>query len=96
VAGAEGQTVFTDGAVALASPEHLNVGTNEKLLETIRAATGGEVAKPEEVFKRTGAVTVKLRELDYLLLTLATVLFAVDVFVRRMPALMQVFRRRSA
>ena len=96
VAGGEGQTVFTDGAVALASPEHLNVGTNEKLLETIRAATGGEVAKPEEVFKRTGAVTVKLRELDYLLLTLATVLFAVDVFVRRMPALMQVFRRRSA
>ncbi|HUV38857.1 MAG TPA: hypothetical protein VMY39_04555, partial [Planctomycetota bacterium] len=96
VASAGGETVFTDAGVALAPPEDLNVGTNEGLLETIRETTGGEVATPDEVFKRTGASTVKLREIDYLLLTLAAALFAVDVLVRRLPALLRLFRRKAA
>jgi hypothetical protein len=92
---AQDQEVFTDGGVSLASPEYLNVGTNDTLLEDVRKATGGKIAKTDEVFRRAELAMPQFHQFDYLLLTLATVLFALDILVRRLPALVQLFARKG-
>ena len=95
VSDAAGVEVLTAGAPAVAPAEYRTVGTNNELLSTLRKLTGGKVARTAEVFERSGARTLRLLPFDYVLLALATLLFAADIFVRRMPALVQLFRARS-
>jgi hypothetical protein len=93
VSDAQGQEVFVDGGVSLASAEYLNVGTNESLLEDLRKVTGGRIAKADEVFQHTDAAIPQVHRFDWVLLMLATLLFAADLVVRRLPAVLQIFTR---
>jgi uncharacterized membrane protein len=87
--------LYVDSSVAAAAPEYLTVGTDDLLLGDLRQATGGKIVRPSDVFVRAAATSVQLREIDYVLLFLATLLFAADVFVRRMPALMRLLSGKS-
>ncbi len=84
----DAQEVFVDGGVSLAPSEYLTVGVNESLLDNVRKATAGEVAKPGDVFKRRDVSLAQARPFDVWLLSLAALLFAADVVIRRLPALL--------
>ena len=96
VMDAAGQEVFIDGGVSLAPAEFLTVGANEPLLDDLRKITAGEIAKPADVFKRRDVSLQQVRPFDAWLLGLAALLFAVDIIIRRLPALLARLGRSAA
>ena len=74
----------TLGLVAPTPAEYRQLGVNEALLTTLRAATGGRsIMAPEEVWTHDLRSTAFATDLWPLLLVLALLLFPVDVGLRR-------------
>lgn len=92
--------VWTPVAIAagpvVASAELTSIGLNQTLLMDLAQLTGGEYQpKPEDVF-RAGAIAQPLfRQIDFALLAAAALLFAFDIFLRRLPVLARLLGRST-
>jgi len=96
VSRSDGGGVRTAGAVVAMNQEAASLLPNRDLENKLCAVTDGSAgAKPAEVFALTGAARKRPHDLAGMLLVIACVVFALDVLVRRWPALAATLRGRG-
>ena len=92
----DGGGVRTTGVVVAMNQEVASLLPNRALEHKLCKVTEGRAnAKPAEVFDITGAAKRRPRDLAGILLSIACVVFVLDVLARRWPALARVFARRG-